>query len=284
MKTSVNTYSFAKARHEDGSGYTQFEMISCAKKMGFDAIEFVGLAGNEANPIEYVQKLKEAAAREGLEIACYTVGADLLKDGEVERVKKEVDTAALLGVKVMRHDAAWAWPEGKSFDEVLAILADRCREITEYASTKGVRTMVENHGHFMQDSDRMVALYKAVNHKNFGLLCDIGNFACADEENVSAVKNVSPYAIYVHAKDFKRKTSAECAQGVPSNYFATRSRENFLRGTIVGEGIVNAEECIKILMEAGYDGYISVEFEGTEEPLQAIQKGLENVKNYIIRT
>ena len=284
MKTSVNTYSFAKARHEDGSEYTQFEMISCAKKMGFDAIEFVGLAGNEANPAEYVQKLKEAAAREGLEIACYTVGADLLKDGEVERVKKEVDTAALLGVKVMRHDAAWAWPEGKSFDEVLAILADRCREITEYASTKGVRTMVENHGYFMQDSDRMVKLYKAVNHANFGLLCDMGNFICVDEENTSAVKNVSPYVIYVHAKDFLRKTKEECAENVPTGFKPSRSGNYYWCGTIVGEGIVNAKDCIKILQEAGYDGYISVEFEGQQEALAAIRKGLENVKNYIIRT
>ena len=85
MKTAVNTYSFAKARHEDGSEYTQIEMISCAKKMGFDAIEFVGLAGNEANPAEYAQKLKEVAARENLEISCYTVGADILKDGEEKK-------------------------------------------------------------------------------------------------------------------------------------------------------------------------------------------------------
>lgn len=284
MKFAVNTYSFSKAKKEDGSPLSQFEMIDAAKAMGFDAVEIVGLMNGEENPIEYAQKLKDAAKSAEIEISCYTIGADMLLDGEVERVKKEVDIAEVLGVHFMRHDASWACPEGKTLEDVLPTIADGCREITEYAEKKNIRTMSENHGHFMQDSDRMVALYKEINHPNYGLLCDIGNFICVDEENTAAVKNVAPYVIYVHAKDFLRKTAEECADGVPEGYYPTRSGRNYRCGTIVGEGVINAKECIKILTEQGYDGYISVEFEGLQEPMYAIKKGLENVKSYIIRT
>ena len=45
-----------------------------------------------------------------------------------------------------------------------------CRGVTEYAAGKGVRTMVENHGHFVQDSDRCEVLMRTVNHPNFGAL------------------------------------------------------------------------------------------------------------------
>lgn len=284
MKIAVNTYSFSRAKNEEGNPLTQFEMITISKKMGFDAVEIVGLMNGEEDPIEYAKKIKKAAEEAGIELSCYTVGADMLKEGEIERIKKEVDIAETLGVHFMRHDASWACPEGKTIQDVLPIIADGCREVTKYAEKKGIKTMSENHGHFMQDSDRMVALYKEINHSNYGLLCDIGNFICVDEENTSAVKNVAPYTIYVHAKDFLKKTAQECGDNIPTGYYPTRSGKNYRCGTIVGEGIINAKECIKILMDEGYDGYISVEFEGLQEPLSAIQKGLENVKSYIIRT
>lgn len=284
MKVAVNTYSFARAKDKEGNPFSQTEMINMAKEMGFDAVEIVGLMPGDMPLDEYAKELKATAEKANIEISCYTVGADLLAEGEVERIKKEVDIASILGVRFMRHDATWVCPEGKTLEDVLPTIAFACREITEYAQTKGIRTMVENHGYFMQDSDRMVKLYKAVNHANFGLLCDMGNFICVDEENTSAVKNVSPYVIYVHAKDFLRKTKEECAENVPTGFKPSRSGNYYWCGTIVGEGIVNAKECIKILQEAGYDGYISVEFEGQQEALAAIRKGLENVKNYIIRT
>ena len=46
----------------------------------------------------------------------------------------------------------------KGFDTVLPRLAEGVRRITEYAAEKGVRTMVENHGRFVQDSDRVEKL------------------------------------------------------------------------------------------------------------------------------
>ena len=58
---------------------------------------------------------------------------------------------------------------------------------------------------------------------------------------------------------------------------------NYFKGAIVGEGDVAVEKCLQILKRAGYDGYCSIEFEGSEDCLYAIAKGYENLKGMLER-
>ncbi len=60
------------------------------------------------------------------------------------------------------------------------IIAKNAREISDYAASKGIRTCSENHSFVGQDNDRLEALLNAVDHENYGLLVDMGNFVCAD--------------------------------------------------------------------------------------------------------
>lgn len=280
MKLAVNTYSYANARGEDGKPLSQFQMIEEAARTGFDAVEMVGLTPGEGeDPIAYARKIAEKAKECGIALSCYTTSADLLRDGEEERLKGEVDLAAALGVSYMRHDAAWSAPEGKTFEDVLPILIAKAKAVTAYAKTRGVRTMTENHGFFVQDSDRMTALVNGVGDPNYGLLCDMGNFMCADETSVEAVKTVAPYAIYVHAKDFLYKAGEE-AETPPAGYFPTRGG-NYLCGCAIGDGAVNVKACLGILTDAGYDGYVSLEFEGPGNALDEIRKGYGRLREYI---
>lgn len=271
MKTAVSTYSFARL------GIPQAECIRRAAEMGFDGVEIVGLDCPEEKQAEYAAELAAVARDCGIDIVCYTVSADLFREGEAERIKQQVELAVLLDAPRMRHDAAWAAPAGKSFEEALPFLAQQCAEIAAYAQTKGVKTMVENHGFFMQDSNRMVALVQTAEQPNFGLLCDMGNFMCADEQSTEAVGTVAPYAVYVHAKDFLFRASGEAdeAQG----WLKTRGG-NFLQGTVIGDGAVQVKRCLDILKQHGYEGFVSLEFEGTEEPMEAIRTGLERLKSY----
>ena len=55
----------------------------------------------------------------------------------------------------------------------------------------------------------MEKLVNMVAHENFGLLNDMGNFLCADEDPAEAIGRVAPYAFYVHAKDFLLKSGME---------------------------------------------------------------------------
>ena len=48
----------------------------------------------------------------------------------------------------------------------------------------------------------MEKLINTVNHPNFGWLCDMGNFLCADEDPAKSCGKAAPYVFYVHAKDF----------------------------------------------------------------------------------
>lgn len=285
MKFAVSSYSFQKLLNN--GTYTQREIIGIAKEMGFDGIEYIDLMPeNGMTALEYAKVLKAEAEKQGIAIVAYTIGADFLKndlDSEVERLYGQVDVAEALGAKLMRHDATGGFPEAdakcKSFDSALPILAEGCRRVTEYAAEKGIVTTVENHGQFCQESQRVEKLVNAVANPNFGLLVDMGNFMCADDEPAAAVGRLIPFAKHVHAKDFIFKGGNGPDPG--DGFFRTRGG-NYLRGTVVGHGAVPVYQCVQTIKRSGYDGYISVEFEGVEDNLWAIKTGLENLKKYSV--
>ncbi|MCI5649348.1 MAG: sugar phosphate isomerase/epimerase [Fusicatenibacter sp.] len=287
MKISVSSYSFSSLLKT--GALTQLGCISKAKEMGFDAIEIESIHPHDgSSKQEYAKKLRDECERVGMPISNYTFGADLLNgsggnlEAEIERVKSEIDIAKILGADSVRHDATIGYPREirgyRGFDDVLPRLSEGCRRITEYAATKGIRTMVENHGFFCQDSVRVEKLVNQVANDNFGLLCDMGNFLCADENPIEAVSRVAPYAFYVHAKDFHVKSGM--GQNPGEGFWKSRGG-NYLRGAIIGHGDVPVTQCLSILKNAGYDGYVSIEFEGLEDCEMGISIGLANLRHYI---
>lgn len=286
MKFSVSLYSFFSAIRS--GELTPIECVAKSKELGFDAIEAVDfvLAGKPEEMPDKAKELKAEADKQGLAISSLAASADLLNgmDGsgnvkaEIERVKRMVDIAEILGAPRMRHDITMGQKGNpKSYAALVPQLAESVREITEYAAGKGIVTMTENHGFFSQDSERVELLYNTVNHPNFGLLCDIGNFVCADENPATAVARVAPYAKYVHAKDFIIKSYYDDDPG--EGAFQSRAG-NYLRGTIIGHGNVPVKQCLHILKAAGYDDTIAIEFEGMEPAVAAVRIGLANLKKY----
>ena len=273
MKTGVSSYCFSRLVRK--GVMTDFDVIQKTAEMGFKVLEFSGLNVPEGETVEsHAEKIRNACKAAGLEMGNYTIGADFLQgsggnwEAEVERVKREVDTARILGCPGMRHDATQGFKgacEGApTFEAALPILVKACRAITEYAEQFGIRTMVENHGFFVQDSERVERLVSGVNHKNFGVLVDMGNFLCVDEDPVKAVGRLMPVAFHVHVKDFHVKSGLEPFPG--EGWFTTRGG-NYLRGAIIGHGNVPVLQCINIIKKAGYQGTVSIEFEGMEDPL-----------------
>ena len=281
MKISVSSYSFQQYIRQ--GKMTQFDCVAKAKELGFDAIEFIDLDGapDLALQKENARKIRAEAERLGMEINAYTIGGCLFKptqeemDAEVERLKGQVEVAAELGAKILRHDVCYTLTKtgkGRSFDLMLPDIAANARKITEYAQTLGIRTCTENHGYIAQDSDRVERLFNAVAHDNYGLLCDMGNFLCVDEDPAIAVSRVAPYAIHVHIKDMLYRK-----EPFSGSYFPSRGG-NYLRGTVVGEGDVPVKQCLRILFKAGYEGFVSLEYEGVEDCIDAIGRGLSNIK------
>ena len=281
MKTSISSWSF-NAVIVSGQE-NQLSIIKKSKELGFDAIEFITLEPHDgSSQREYAEKLRAEAEKCGIAISCYSVNADMIGtdiNDEVKRIKEQVDIAEILGTKLIRQDAASVVPEGErkyqGFRNVLPKLADACREITEYAMQKGIRTCVENHGQFCQDSDRVEMLVNTVAHENFGLIVDTGNFLCVDENPVTAVGRCAPYAFNVHIKDFILKPDNGFDPGM--GFFRSRGG-SYLRGTVAGHGVLPLVQCVSALKLSGYDGYLTLEFEGQEEINFALSAGAEFIK------
>ncbi len=283
MKVGVSSYSFGQ--YMGNTGANIFQVIDKAKELGFASIEFIDVYAPEGKDrIEQAKEIREYAKDKGLDISAYTIGADLLNNDpeeQFEALKKQLAIAQALGAPRMRHDITGGFPATKKtergFDDCVKIVAPRARRVTEYAESLGIKTMFENHGFFCQDSDRVEKLLNAVASDNFGLLLDMGNFLCADDDPAKAVGKLAPYAIHVHVKDFFVRNGNLPSPGM--GWFGSRAG-NYLRGTIVGQGNVPVQQCIRLLKNSGYSGNYSIEFEGCEENIFALKAGLANLNNY----
>jgi len=269
-KMGVSSYSFIK-KVQSGD-MCQIDVISTAKAMGFEAIEFIDFILEEGETREqFALRAKTESEKYEIEIVAYTIGADFILgsdgnlDAEIARVKQQVDIAVMLSAPVMRHDVIYS--NTQSFEAVLPRLIKGCRAVTEYAESQGIKTMVENHGYFCGDSERVEQLVNGVHHPNFKVLLDIGNFACVDEDSAKAVGRLLPYTAHIHVKDFHIKDGSLTHPGV--GWFGSRGG-NYLRGAIIGHGDIPVEKCMKLIKAYGYEGVVSIEFEGMEECVEGI--------------
>lgn len=279
MKLSVSTYSFGKYEKELGIK----GLIDKAASMGFEGIEFV--EGAFMDDTDNADLIRKCASDAGIEVVSFAVGGEFIKknpDDEMKTVCRKIEFASRAGARMLRHDVTRGFDSEKrhtrGYGDALPILTEYCTRITEFAQTLGVRTMTENHGNFSQDSIRVEQLINAVSHDNFGALVDMGNFMCADENPAAAVGVMAPYAFFVHAKDFFLKSGMLADPG--RGWFKTRGG-NYLRPTIIGHGDACIAQSVKTMKRAGYDGYITVEFEGIEDNIMGIEYGAANLRRMI---
>lgn len=154
------------------------------------------------NPtLTYLQKLKRACADNGVRSTI------LMVDGEgataaVEKAdrhlaavahRKWVDIAHYLGCISVRCNVYGAPEDWKGDRDLVDRAAETMHAILDYAQGSGLNLIVENHGGASSDPDILVALVKKVNHPQFGLLCDLGNWNKGDDR-YAAVKKILPYA------------------------------------------------------------------------------------------
>ncbi|MCC2684497.1 MAG: sugar phosphate isomerase, partial [Paenibacillaceae bacterium] len=259
------------------------QAIEWVAKIGGEHVEIVPRGFDLIETPELADRIREKAAECGLFISNYPIGANFIKPDEesyrdeIEKVKQHVDIARRLGSKHMRHDVAnRPIPETTigQFEQDLPKLVQACQEIADYAAQYGITTSVENHGHFLQKSDRVQRLVTQVNRPNFRTLLDIGNFLVVDENPVAAVKNNLPYASMVHLKDFFYRAPHR----KPGEMWRTTPNGFFWRGAIVGHGDIDMYEVIRAIKTSGYDGNISIEFEGAEECKLGTRIGFENAR------
>ncbi len=302
MKIGLTSYSMNN--YIEGGLMTVPEVMRFAKEAGAECLELVpfGFTLHDDATGEFneglIKEILDTSAELDLPLSNYAVLGDLLKAdadarrAEVERLKRHIDVAAKLHLKYMRHDiSSFRRPLESNtpvaFEREFPIAVECCRELSEYAEQYGITTLVENHGFFVNGSDRVIRLIEAVDRDNFGMLLDTGNFICVDEDTAVAVKKCAPYAKMVHLKDFYIRRADRltgngglfrCDSGC---WFSSNSGEYMLRGSILAQGDLDVWRTLSFIKNSGYDGYVSVEFEGMEDGKIGSETGMSAAR-YIL--
>ncbi|MDD5603251.1 MAG: sugar phosphate isomerase/epimerase [Eubacteriales bacterium] len=285
MKACVSAYSFYPAYRRNEIQF--MDIIPKAKQIGFNAIEFIDLPVPDGGDImEVALKIAARCKEFDVKIVQYSPHADFLlgsnKDpwAEAERIKKQIDVAEVLGAFGVRHDHAWRFedPRRRNYMDALKVIAAPIRSVAEYGASKGIRTMSENHGRMFQSGKVMEELVRVVDHDNYGILVDIGNNICVDDDPLKGVAIMAPYCMHVHAKDFFIRPGH---YPNPGEGWGRSLHGNYYRGTIFGQGVLNMPQTFRILTEAKYDGYVSLEFEGKEYTFFAIEVAYKNLTLYM---
>ena len=149
----------------------------------------------------------------------------------VENHKKWVEAARFLGCHSIRVNAH---AKG-SYEEQIKLAADGLTRLSNFAKDFGINVIVENHGGNSSNGKWLKSVMETVNLPNCGTLPDFGNFHKYDR--YQGVTETMKFAKGVSAKshDFNEK-----GEEIHTDY----------------------EKMLKIVLDAGYRGYIGVEYEG----------------------
>ncbi len=259
-RLSLAQWSLHKMLFEGELDNLQF--AAKAKELGFEGVEYVNqFFKDKANDLVYLDKMKAAANVVGIQSLLIMVDGegylgdlDSIKRNEaIENHKKWVDAAQYLGCHSIRVNAHG---EGTA-KEVSKAAIDALTKLSIYAVSHNINVLVENHGGYSSNGEWLANVMEEVGLSNCGTLPDFGNFClkrengemwgapCIEEyDRYKGIAELMPYAKALSAKSY--------------NFSADGIEVNIDFGRI-----------ISIAREAGYSGFVGVEYEG--ETLQEIE-------------
>jgi sugar phosphate isomerase/epimerase len=244
-------------------------VIDQAQALGLAGVEIVQqqLASEENS---YLQSLKRYAFRRG--VALYNLGTSqdfVWREAEkraqnVEHTKYCIDLAHKLGVPSIRVNAGW-WREdswegllaakgwvtpyvGCTEDDGFAWAIEGLAACVDLAAEKGVMLLLENHWGLTTTVVNMIRILKGVNSPWLRAILDMGNFYF-EPDMLAAVRQIAPYVDLAHAKTYPG-------------------------GGLVYTLDLDYTAMFRILLEAGFGGYVSLEMEGHEAAVTAVPKSI----------
>lgn len=251
------------------------DFIRESKRLGVDGVELLDFFWKDrAAELPGV----EAALREtGLPVGVYSVANNFAlpdpaaRAAEAEKIRAGVDNAVHFGAKVVRVFAGNPQP-GIELNDAFDWIVSGFREVVGYAEGQGVTLALENHGALAGRSDQVALLLEAVGSPALGANPDTGNFLLVHDTPHEAVARLAGRAAMVHFKDFRL---------MPDDYDGpayTAVDGLKFAGTAIGEGDVALAECLKELRQAGFDGWLNIEYEAPEDPLTGVPRSVENTR------
>ncbi len=261
FKLSLAQWSLHKAIQS--GELSPLDFAKKAKELGFEGIEYVSQLYAEElekdpDPQVAMQKLLEIlkAKSEENEIQNLIIMVDHegdlaavkeeARNEAVEKHKKWVDAAQFLGCHSIRVNL-FGTDDPEQWQNTAA---DGLSKLADYAATKNVNVIVENHGYLSSNAALLVKVMQNVNKPNCGTLPDFGNFClkreggerwgakCVDEyPKYQGVEEMMPYAKAVSAKSYDFDTEGN-------------------------ETTIDYKKMLNVIKKSGYEGFIGVEYEG----------------------
>ena len=235
------------------------------QKFGIDAVEYVNtFYFDKANDQDYLNQLKDVSDGEGVRnvlIMCDREGALGDPDSEerekaVENHYKWVEAAKFLGCHSIRVNAQ----SSGSYEEQMKLAADGLHSLAEFGDEHDIYILVENHGGLSSNAEWLTGVMEMADHPRCGTLPDFGNFRISDTEQYDRYEGTRELMEY--AKSVSAKSHDFDSEG-------NESTKDFYR-------------LMKIVVDAGYNGYVGIEYEGDrlseEEGIRATKTLLERIQ------
>jgi sugar phosphate isomerase/epimerase len=230
------------------------------QQFGIDAVEYVNqFFKDKAKDSDYLAELTKRAADEGVtNVLVMCDGLGNLGDPDsaarakaIENHFPWVEAAKRLGCHSIRVNASSAG----SFEEQQKLAADGLGRLADYASQMQMNVIVENHGGLSSNGAWLAGVMQLVAKPNCGTLPDFGNFH--DYDRYRGVEELMPFAKGVSAKSHEFD---DAGNEVRTDY----------------------ERMLRLVVGAGYHGYVGIEYEGTALPeaegILATKKLLDRIR------
>ena len=256
--------------------------IERAYSLGLDGIEIHSKNLLSDEP-KYLWDLRLKAMRRGLPIGYIGISNDFGKPAdeipaEIAKVKHVVDIASFMAVPLVRVFAAWL-RTGEPEDVIWKRLIPSLQEAAAYGEEKGVVIGLQNHNHknVTKTGRDVLRIIEEVGSSYLSHILDTGQYigspgapvpgedrtgdqAPANEDVYNSIKETAPLAVYVRTKFYRVMSGEEVWLDYPR---------------IIG-----------ILKDAGYNGFVSVVYEGWQaEPSEtAVPKAVGQLKKILGRS
>ncbi len=241
------------------AGHEPLDMFSfmriCAEN-GCDGAELTSYFFPPTADDAYFLEIRRQAYLNGIAISGTAIGNTwaLPKGPELDAqntyTKRWIDRAALMGAPHIRVFAG-APAKGLALDEATKNCIEAYQVCADYAAAKGVFLGMENHHGIVAEADNLVKIVRAVDSPWVGINFDSGNFLT--EDPYGDLAKIAPYAINVQLKmSIKPKGKPAEPTDIP--------------------------RVIKILRDANYQGWFTLEYEDKEDPFTVVPRVLKELK------
>jgi len=270
IKLSISSYSYW---HFKGNKFPIEKVIDEAAKIGVEGIDILHRQMEEPTN-GYIQKLKRHAFVNGIAFTCLSIHQSFVSPDkeflkkEIEHTKDCIKLAADMGIPALRLNSG-RWGTIKSFDDLMKARGvepvlpgyteddgfkwciDSIQQCLPTAAEHGVLLALENHWGLCSTPEGQLRIKKAIDSPWLGIMMDTGNFL---EDPYSKLEMLAPQTNFVQAKTY---------YGGGEWYSLD----------------LDYKRIFDILKKVNYQGYVSLEFEGKEDPFTAVPKSIEMLRS-----